>query len=592
MLISADDYFKLKINGTLVGMGPAPAYTFCYNYNNFDITPYVIPNRQNEIEITVYYQGLINRVWVSGDGNQGVIADVYCDDNVILSTDESWLYTVDKTFVGTQKVGYDTAFLEDRNMLFFDNQPKAPAIKECIYNFCDEPFTNIDFYTVKPKHSNNFFYDFEQEYVATLNLVLDSEAEGEKVTVLYGEELDENSCVRYQLRCNCQYKEDLILKKGKNVIEQFDYKAFRYVQLVLSDKVKVADINICVRHFPYPDDSFDLQTDDQKLKAVFNLCKNTIKYGCQETLVDCPTREKGQYIGDVMISGFAHYLLTKNAKLLKKAILNIAQSYEYTNGEVLSVSPCAHKQKIADYSLQFPLILWRYYQHTGDEDLLKALLPLCDKINQHFAKYKDADGLLSQVSGEWNLVDWPEGARDNYDFSLTDPIGKGRHNVVNAFYLGSVLYTQKIKTHLGIDFEDEFTQLKSAFNKVFFNEKTGLYTDSEATLHSSLHSNCLPVFFDICQDENIKGIADFLVERGMACSVYMSFFYLKSLCKLGLKDIAYNLIISDSDHSWLNMIKEGATTTFEAWGKDQKHNTSLFHPWATTPIIIIMEDLK
>ena len=34
------------------------------------------------------------------------------------------------------------------------------------------------------------------------------------------------------------------------------------------------------------------------------------------------------------------------------------------------------------------------------------------------------------------------------------------------------------------------------------------------------------------------------------------------------------------------MIKEGATTTFEAWGKDQKWNTSLFHPWATAPTII------
>ena len=35
-----------------------------------------------------------------------------------------------------------------------------------------------------------------------------------------------------------------------------------------------------------------------------------------------------------------------------------------------------------------------------------------------------------------------------------------------------------------------------------------------------------------------------------------------------------------------NMINEGATTTFEAWGVDQKWNTSLFHPWAACPVII------
>ena len=31
------------------------------------------------------------------------------------------------------------------------------------------------------------------------------------------------------------------------------------------------------------------------------------------------------------------------------------------------------------------------------------------------------------------------------------------------------------------------------------------------------------------------------------------------------------------DGAWLRMLREGATTTFEGWGKDCKWNTSLFH---------------
>lgn len=31
------------------------------------------------------------------------------------------------------------------------------------------------------------------------------------------------------------------------------------------------------------------------------------------------------------------------------------------------------------------------------------------------------------------------------------------------------------------------------------------------------------------------------------------------------------------DGAWLRMLREGATTTFEAWGRDSKWNTSLFH---------------
>ena len=37
---------------------------------------------------------------------------------------------------------------------------------------------------------------------------------------------------------------------------------------------------------------------------------------------------------------------------------------------------------------------------------------------------------------------------------------------------------------------------------------------------------------------------------------------------------------------------EGATTTYEAWGKDQKWNTSLFHPWATAPLIVFAKGVR
>ena len=39
------------------------------------------------------------------------------------------------------------------------------------------------------------------------------------------------------------------------------------------------------------------------------------------------------------------------------------------------------------------------------------------------------------------------------------------------------------------------------------------------------------------------------------------------------------------------MLKEGATTLFEAWGKEDKWNTSLCHPWAAAPVIVLIEDI-
>ena len=38
------------------------------------------------------------------------------------------------------------------------------------------------------------------------------------------------------------------------------------------------------------------------------------------------------------------------------------------------------------------------------------------------------------------------------------------------------------------------------------------------------------------------------------------------------------------------MLREGATTTFEGWGKDAKWNTSLFHLTLSYAVLFLMEE--
>ena len=51
--ISADDYYKLYINGVFVAQGPASAYATSYNYNHLDITSY-LQEGENIIAVHVY----------------------------------------------------------------------------------------------------------------------------------------------------------------------------------------------------------------------------------------------------------------------------------------------------------------------------------------------------------------------------------------------------------------------------------------------------------------------------------------------------------------------------------------------------------
>ena len=58
LYISADDYYKVYINGSFVAQGPAPAYHRSYPYNAVDVEKY-LKQGQNVIAVHTLYQGLI-----------------------------------------------------------------------------------------------------------------------------------------------------------------------------------------------------------------------------------------------------------------------------------------------------------------------------------------------------------------------------------------------------------------------------------------------------------------------------------------------------------------------------------------------------
>lgn len=107
--ITADDYYKLYVNGVYAGQGPAPAYPEKYYYNEIDITPFLQDGR-NVLAVHLYYQGLINRVWNSGDGRFGIAC--WMMDEKGHETEPVWKYKVSDAYSG-ETTGYETQYLEN-----------------------------------------------------------------------------------------------------------------------------------------------------------------------------------------------------------------------------------------------------------------------------------------------------------------------------------------------------------------------------------------------------------------------------------------------------------------------------------------------
>lgn len=613
--ISADDYYKLYVNGVYVTQGPANSYAFCYYYNQVDLTDY-LQEGENIIAVHVYYQGLVNRAYNSGDYRQGMIAELWTDGVQLL--DSKWKCHTMEEYGYSKTIGYDTQFDE-----IIDNRKKCLTWKAINFDDsdwnmavvckgddhvltpqpCDNVVTEERLPVQVQKLSNGYLLDFGEELTGTFYMKARARG-GDEIIIRYGEELvsddskgmceklTQNAGVRYEMRCNCCYEDRLILADGENELESFEYKCFRYVQLVTAKEVSMWGFKVYFRHYPFDDSACGFHTEEPLLQQIWDICKNAVRNCCQEGFLDCPSREKGQYLGDLTITAHALYCLTGDTKLLKKALMDFAHSTVICGG-MMAVVPGNFMQEIADYSLLYPYQLLMYYHFTKDLEFVREFYSAAQGIERYFEQFQNATGMLEQVNTKWNLVDWPENLRDNYDFDLPHgPIGEGCHNVINALYVGMKRCMEELRSILGLSGDKDFEasqaeQLKQKFIKNFFDEKTGLFVDSTVSKHSSIHANAFAAFFDLAPKEN--RIAEFIMKRGMCCGVYTAYFVLYGLIRLGNPQGAYELIVNKGEHSWYQMLSEGATTTYEAWGKNQKWNTSLCHAWAAAPIPVLME---
>jgi len=604
LVITGDDYYKFYINGAFLVQGPEPGYPFAYPYYKLDVTA-ALQAGDNTLAAHVYYQGLLNRVWNSADNRAGFMMTlnvIYSDgSSQTFATDESWkLYTL-TAFPTGRTIGYETQFAEDIDMRaipvgwretgFDDTGWQAPLCGRQDHVFVKQMTPPLEHWRANPvvvekKAEGHYFYDFGQEIVGHTRIRIRG-PEGHKLEVRHGEELSEPLTVRYDMRAKCLYQEFPILSGREETIEFFDYRAFRYMEIL--NAPTEPEVWVDVRHHPFDPEAATFNASDGLLMQIWQLCKNGVQCGAQGSFLDCPSREKGQYLGDALITGHSHVVLTGDGSLLAKAIQDFALSRRVCPG-LMAVAPGSFMQEIAEYSLQWPLVVRNYYDYTGDgvfvQHMLDEVLP---GLFAYFGGFESESGLLTGMTEKWVLVDWPDNLRDGYDYDYA----KHRENaVLNAFYYASLQAAATLCRDLGRDpepYEGKAEMVRAAFVRRLLDADTRLFVDAPGSKHSSLHANALPLAFGLVPEDSVPAIVNLIRRKRLSCGVYIAPFVIEACFRAGEPELAYDLITSKDEHSWHEMLRNGATTCMEAWGPEQKWNTSWCHPWSSGPVYLIAE---
>ena len=589
--ISADDYYKLYINGQFVAQGPTPSYHFNYNYNVIDVSKY-LQKGENLIAVHTLYQGLINRVWQSGDNRHGLILDLVIDEKTVVASDESFKTSPHTAYTEMGTCGYETQFLEryDSNAAevcfalpdFDDSSWESSQI----HRYADHTLTlqksgMLEFETISPVNTtaveNRILYDFGSNYVGYL-CVRAKGKKGDVVTVRCAQELNDDGTLRYNLRANCVYEEEWILSDGESFLDWFDYKSFRYAQLSIPAGVEILDVYFCVRHYPFvlKNKLKQAYAFNKELREIWSLCVHTQKYGVQEVIQDCMEREKGFYLGDGCYTALTNMLLTDDDSMVRK-LIDDAFSTSFISDTLVTCMCCSFMQEIAEYPLILVyLVLW-HYNYTGDKEYLTQNFAKVTKLLEAFRNAYEKDYLLRNLD-KWCVVEWPKNFQHEYDVDIREgQICKEAHVSINAYYIAAIRTANAIATILSLPQYRAEAPLISAFYTAFYDKDNHLFKDGENTEHISLVGNSFVYGFGLCLDDEFQQkFLSMIKKHGISSlSFFCTFPVFMGFVRSRRYDLIKQCLLDDG--AWKRILKEDGTTTFEGWGKDTKWNTSLFH---------------
>ncbi len=314
------------------------------------------------------------------------------------------------------------------------------------------------------------------------------------------------------------------------------------------------------------DHAASFQSSNAMLDRVWELCHYSIKATTFAGVFVDGDRERRSYEADAYLTQLSYYAGDPNSQMERDTFTRLMKYPTWPT----------------EWAPHMVFMAYADWMQTGDKEWLA----------QHYDYLKTKtlenragpDGLIHSTPeqmGSHDVVDWPPGERDGYVFT---PV----NTVVNAFHLRAVEDMRQLALALGkqrdaeVYAQRERTTLVS-FQKVLFDEKTGLYRDGIGTDHSSIHANLFPLAFGLVPEDERAHVAEWLAQQGMRCSPYAAQYLLEGLFENGESKAAIDEMIAPGDRSWRHMVDSGATITWEAWDARYKPNLDWTHAWGAAP---------
>ncbi len=638
--VSADNRYKLYVNGALVSLGPARGDTYYWNYETVNLAPYLIAGKNsiaaivwNEAESRPEAQISVRTAFIL-QGNTAA--------EEILNTDNTWKCFQNKGYSAITGIGYPTYYVagpgelvdmnksvknwmaanfDDRDWPFAalldHGKPKGiadafgwmlvpsiiPQMERTLQRIpvlrkVDGVAAPAGFPAAKtpftiPANTTAILL-LDQTYLTSAYVTLNfSGGKGATMGLMYAEALFDNLKQfgsRKGNRNDVEGKDfagrrDSIISDGSagQSFNSLYWRTYRYIRLRVQTKdapLTIDDLYGTFTGYPFKLNA-KFQSDNPEIQKILDIGWRTARLDAMETYMDCPYYEQLQYIGDTRIQAMVSYYNSGDDRLARNAI-NLMDHSRIAEGLTLSRHPSYSPQIISTFSLWYIGVLHDYWMYRNDSNFVKDKLPGVRSVLDFFGRYQLADGSLKGTP-YWTFVDWVDGA--NWHSGMP-PIGsKGGSSILDMQLLMAYQWAAEMEGRMGMPayarlYAEKAALLKQTIRARYWGPAKQLYADNEDKNLFSQHANSLAILTGLAKGAEARAIAKkMLADSSLTqCTIYFKYYLHQALVKAGL---------GNGYLDWLGIWRQNIAMGLTTWAEisNLPYARSDCHAWGASPNI-------
>jgi alpha-L-rhamnosidase len=541
--ISADNRYRLFVNGRSVCTGPARSDLANWNFETVDIAPYLRAG-ENLLAATVWNFAEF-RPYSQISYQTAFIVQGNSPQESLVNTDRSWkviqdtgysAYPIDRAKVQTYIVTAEGEKVDANHYawnfekLNYDDS-KWAAASQLWYPAKSRSFGTDGNWMLVPR-SIPLAEESSQRFAQVRRSDLENKTAGEltafiagsaplqipankKITILLDQSFLTNAYP--QLTCSkgkdaeirLVYAEALIDKnrnkgnrdsiEGKRIEGLADefvadggerrvysplfFRTFRYLQLEIQTRdepLVIDEVSSLFTGYPFKENA-SFKSDQKQIDKLWQVGWRTARLCAVDTYFDCPYYEQLQYVGDTRIQAQISLYVSGDDRLMRKAINDISHSF-IPDGLTQSRYPSRDMQVIPTFSLWWVCMIHDFWMNRKDDAFVASHLEGISRVLDWYKGKFASNGMLGSLSW-WQFVDWSWDGVDSIRVGGVPPgVSKGGSSIVTLQFA----YTLQ-----------RAAQLMNAFGK---KELAAAYTE--------LATNLIRTTYALCWDTDRNLLAD------------------------------------------------------------------------------------